>query len=92
MCQDGSLNIENVVLDSFENSEEGKKRWTISSNSANILRAKHVVYGSGPVLIEGGNFTAVATDWKFFYEDRKFIADKNIKVLFEEDTVKFLAP
>lgn len=90
--ENGVLIIENVILDSFDNAADSEKKWEISSNSANVLRSQRLVQGNGPVFMDGGNFTAVATDWKFFYDEKKFVADKNIKVLFEEDAVEFLVP
>ncbi len=90
MIDDDVLLISNATLHCF--SSRDHKQVTVTSSSANILRLQNLMYGDGPVFITGENFTAVATDWKFFYEGKKFIADKNVKVLFEENAAEFLTP
>lgn len=90
ISDDGTLMIANAVLNGF--SADAKKQWELESDGAKIVRSQRLICGDGPVFMDGGNFTAIATNWKFLYEGRKFVADKNVKVFFEENAVKFLAP
>ncbi len=80
IADDGILVVTNAVLNGY--SADSNRQWEIKSSDAKIVRPQHMVCGNGPVFMDGGSFTAIATDWKFFYEDKKFVADKNVKVFF----------
>lgn len=86
--QNDHLIVCNIVLNCFSSS--GYKFLGMSSSSANVFHSKNIVRGDGPVFIDGEKFTAIATKWEFFCNEKKFVANKNVKVIFSENSLGFL--
>lgn len=90
VVDDNSILISNMILNCFN--ADNQKNLSIISSYADVQRTHNSIQGNGVVFVDGINFTAVASDWKFLGDEKKFVANKDIKVLFNGNIAEFLAP
>jgi hypothetical protein len=66
--------------------------FTVESKLASVVPSSSSVIGSGEVVIGGKNFTAVADDWSLDGGGRRFVANKNVRVVFSDGATEFAVP
>ncbi|MDR1255358.1 MAG: hypothetical protein LBJ94_00285 [Puniceicoccales bacterium] len=88
--EDGSIAVLNMLITRCGESSDAI--FTIESAYANLIPAENLAMGDGVVAVSGKNFTALAKGWKFFGGERRFVADGDVRVVFDGDGAEFVAP
>ncbi|MDR2436155.1 MAG: hypothetical protein LBD33_02505 [Puniceicoccales bacterium] len=88
---DDSIAVSNVSIGRC--GENGGVVFTIESGHATVVPSSKYVRGGGVATVSGDNFAATASDWVFSGEERKFTANRDVKVVFGENIVaELVAP
>jgi hypothetical protein len=86
-----SIVVSNMLVSRCENG--GGTAFTIESGYANVIPSSKSACGDGVVTMNGDSFTAVAEDWTFRGEEKKFTANRGVRVIFGENVAAgFAAP
>ncbi|MDR0595659.1 MAG: hypothetical protein LBF94_03150 [Puniceicoccales bacterium] len=87
---DGHIAVSNVLINRC--GKDNSVIFFIESPQANVVPSSNIAAGDGLVLLRGKNFVAVAKNWKFFGKEKKFVANKDVMVVFDENVVEFVTP
>ncbi|MDR0680209.1 MAG: hypothetical protein LBF42_04260 [Puniceicoccales bacterium] len=86
----GLIAVSNMLINRC--GEDNSVIFSIESPQANMMPSSNIAAGDGLVLLRGKNFVAVAKDWKFFGKEKKFVANRDVMVVFDENVAEFVTP